>query len=332
MATKRFGRGLGMFALGVSCLAFAATAIRAADALPAYRQQAGVAGSVNSVGSDTLNNLMALWAEAFRSMYPNVTVQVEGKGSGTAPPALAAGSAELGPMSRMMKPSELEEVGKKLGFKPTPIAVAVDCVAVYVNKDNPVPGLSLPELDAIFSATRKLGHEDVAKWGQLGVQGDVASMNISMYGRNAASGTYVFFKEEAMGNGDYKNSVKEQPGSAAVVNGIAGDRAGIGYSGIGYKTSDVRALPIAEEDGEFVEPNFENALDGTYPLARLLYIYVPKDPAKPLPAATREFLRFILSAEGQELVERDGYGALPLDVLNEQRALIGEETETTELP
>ncbi|MDR1744743.1 MAG: substrate-binding domain-containing protein, partial [Planctomycetota bacterium] len=233
MTTRRFGRGPGILALGVCCLAVATA--RAADALPPYVQQSGVAGSVNSVGSDTLNNLMAYWSEAFMAMYPNVAVQVEGKGSGTAPPALAAGSAELGPMSRMMKASEIEDVEKKLGFKPTPVAVAIDCVAVYVNKDNPVAGLSIPQVDAVFSSTRKLNHADAAKWGDLGLAGEWANTNISMYGRNAASGTYVFFKEEAMGNGDYKNSVKEQPGSAAVVNGIASDKGGIGYSGIGYK-------------------------------------------------------------------------------------------------
>ncbi len=295
----------------------------AGESLPPYRQQSGVAGSINAVGSDTLNNLMAYWSEAFRAMYPNVTVQVEGKGSSTAPPALAAGAAQIGPMSRMMKASEIEDFEKKRGFKPTAIAVAIDCVAVYVNKDNPIKGLSLPEVDAIFSSTRKLNHADVSNWGQLGLTGEWVGRTISMYGRNAASGTYAFFKEVSMGNGDYKNSVKEQPGSAAVVNGIATDAAGIGYSGIGYKTSEVRALPIAAKQGEpFVEPDFANAIDGSYPLARLLYVYIPKDPAQPLPAATHEFMKFILSQQGQELVVRDGYGALPVEVLQEQLQLL----------
>ncbi len=321
--TSRTARKLGALVLAISCVAGGVG--QAADGLPVYRQKSGVAGSVNSVGSDTLNNLMAYWSEAFQAMYPNVAVQVEGKGSATAPPALAAGAAQVGPMSRMMKSSEIEEFEKARGFKPTPIAVAVDCLAVYVNKDNPIPGLSLPEVDAIFSSTRKMNHADVSAWGQLGLSGDWSGRGISMYGRNAASGTYAFFKETALANGDYKNSVKEQPGSAAVVNGIAGDKAGIGYSGIGYKTSEVRALPIAEKQGgSFVAPEFANALDGSYPLARLLYVYIPKDPAQPLPAATAEFMRFVLSKAGQELVERDGYGALPLDVLQEQLRLIGE--------
>lgn len=307
----------------VMVLVVSVSTVFAADDLPSYKQVAGVAGSINSVGSDTLNNMMSFWSEAFRTIYPNVSVQVEGKGSSTAPPALSAGAAHLGPMSREMKTSEIEDFEKKRGFKPTAIAVAVDCVAVYVNKDNPIKGLTLPQVDAIFSSTRKLKHDDVANWGQLGLTGNWANLGISMYGRNAASGTYSFFKEEALGKGDYKNSVKEQPGSAAVVNGIAGDKSGIGYSGIGYKTSEVRALPIAAKEGEeYVEPTFENALDGTYPLSRLLYIYIPKDPKQPLPQATEEFLRFMLSKEGQELVVRDGYGALPVDVVMEQLALI----------
>lgn len=318
-----FRKNFSKFTLFLCCLIAASS--HAKENLPSYQQKTGVAGSINAVGSDTLNNLMAYWSEAFRGMYPNVTIQIEGKGSSTAPPALAAGAAQIGPMSRMMKVSEIEDFEKKRGFKPTPIAVAVDCLAVYVHKDNPVKGVSLAQLDAIFSSTRKLGHKDIVKWGQLGLGNKWANMHISMYGRNAASGTYAFFKEEALGKGDYKNTVKEQPGSAAVVNGIASDKAGIGYSGIGYKTSAVRALPIAVKDGgPFIAPEFQNAIDGSYPLARLLYVYIPKDPKQPLPVATLEFLQFILSKEGQALVERDGYGALPADVLQEQLRLLGE--------
>ncbi|MCD8352477.1 MAG: phosphate ABC transporter substrate-binding protein [Planctomycetaceae bacterium] len=323
MSLSLVRKTFGTLVLGFSCLV--AAPCLAGDTLPAYTQQSGVAGSINSVGSDTLNNLMAYWSEAFRAMYPNVTVQVEGKGSSTAPPALSAGAAQIGPMSRMMKASEIEDFERARGFKPTAVAVAIDCVAVYVNKDNPIKGLSLPQIDAIFSSTRKFNHDDITTWGQLGLSGEWAARNISIYGRNAASGTYAFFKEVSMGNGDYKDSVKEQPGSAAVVNGIAGDKAGIGYSGIGYRTSEVRALPIAAKTGEaFVEPEFMNAVDGSYPLARLLYVYIPKDPSQPLPTATKEFMKFVLSKEGQALVERDGYGALPAEVVQEQLQLIGE--------
>ncbi|MDR1519743.1 MAG: phosphate ABC transporter substrate-binding protein PstS family protein [Planctomycetota bacterium] len=320
MQTKRAKKG-SLAAIGFLCLTAALAG--AADSAPDYRQASGVAGGINSVGSDTLNNLMALWSEAFRSIYPNVAVQVEGKGSATAPPALAAGAAQIGPMSRLMKSSEIEDFERKRGFKPTAVAVAVDCVAVYVHKDNPVPGLTLPQTDAIFSSTRKLNHAAAVNWGDVGLTGAWANRALSVYGRNAASGTYAYFKEIALGNGDYKNTVKEQPGSAAVVNGVAGDLGGIGYSGIGYKTSEVRVVPLADgKGGGFVEPTFANALNGKYPLARLLYVYIPKDPGQELPPATREFLKFILSRQGQELVERDGYGALPANILAEQRKLM----------
>lgn len=309
-----------LLAAVLSAAAFSAT--QAADG---YRQVPGVAGTVNSIGSDTLNNLMAYWGEGFRALYPNVAVQVEGKGSGTAPPALAAGAAQLGPMSREMTTAEIEAFEKARGFKPLAVPVAIDCLAVYVHKDNPITGLTLAQADAIFSSTRKRGLPEAKNWGDVGLTGAWATRGISCYGRNAASGTYAFFKENVLAKGDYKDSVKEQPGSAAVVNGIASDLGGIGYSGIGYKTSEVRALPLAEKDGgAFVEPTFDNAFNGTYPLARLLYIYIPKDPKQSLPPATREFLRFILSKEGQELVVRDGYGALPLDILKTQMQLVGE--------
>lgn len=300
--------------------------VTAAGELPAYEPKGGLAGDMAAVGSDTLNNLMAYWAEAFQTHYPNVKIGVEGKGSATAPTALAEGTAQLGPMSREMKASEREMIERKRGARPLEIAVAVDCLAVYVHKDNPVKGLTLAQVDALFSRTRLRGLPDAKTWGDLGVDAAAwAGLPVSLYGRNAASGTYAFFKEVVLKKGDYKDTVKEQPGSAAVVNGAAGDRAGVGYSGIGYRTSDVKAVPLAEKDGApFVEPTFENAMDGSYPLGRNLYLYVVKKPGQPLPPEVREFLLFILSREGQAIVEKDGYGALPADVLAEQRAMLDE--------
>ena len=209
------------------------------SAIKGYEKVSGVDGSLNSIGSDTLNNLMTYWAEAFNKLYPNVKIQVEGKGSATAPPALTEGTAQLGPMSRKMKPEEEDAFEKTHGFKPTRISVALDCLAVYVHKDNPIKGLTLAQVDGIFSKTRKSGFQNVATWAEVGLTGDWAPMPMSLYGRNSASGTYAYFKEHALLKGDYKDAVKEQPGSAAVVNGVAGDRAGIGYSGIGYRTSEV---------------------------------------------------------------------------------------------
>jgi phosphate transport system substrate-binding protein len=313
---------MGWLALaGVVMLAGAATAAEvAADAeLKPYEKVAGVSGTINSVGSDTLNNLMQQWAEGFKKHYPNVAVQIEGKGSATAPPALTEGIAQLGPMSRAMKDTEIEAFEKKHGFKPTRVGVALDCLAVYVHKDNPVRGLTMPQVDCIFSSTRKSGFRDIATWGGVHLTGEWAERPISLYGRDTASGTYGFFKEHALNKGDFKDSVKQQPGSAGVVNGVANDIAGIGYSGIGYKTADVRALPLAKGgDDPLVEPTFENALAGKYPLGRTLYIYVSKKPSEPLPLHIKEFLKFTLSREGQEIVVKDGFGALPLKVVANQ--------------
>jgi phosphate transport system substrate-binding protein len=289
-------------------------------ALVAYRSVSGVSGNISSVGSDTLNNLMTYWAESFQKFYPNAKIQIEGKGSSTAPPALISGTAQLGPMSRQMKGSEIDQFEKKYGYKPTPIRTSVDALAVFVNKDNPIKCLSFSQVDAIFSKSRRQGaREDIRTWGQLGLTGEWASRPISLYGRNSASGTYGFFKEHTLKNGDYKDEVKEQPGSASVVQGVTVDRLAIGYSGIGYATAGVRAVPLAEQDGgKCVEATAENAYAGTYPLARFLYVYVNKAPAKPLDPLTREFIKLVLSKEGQSDVVKDGYFPIPASVAKEE--------------
>jgi phosphate transport system substrate-binding protein len=288
--------------------------------LSSYSKVRGVSGNLNSIGSDTLNNLMTLWAEGFRKKYPNVNIQIEGKGSSTAPPALIQGTSQIGPMSRKMKREELETFEKRYGFKPTRIGVALDSLAVYVNKDNPLQSLSLPQVDAIFSKTRKGGlGADIVTWGQVGLKGDWTRQPISLYGRNSASGTYGYFKKHALFKGDYKDIVKEQPGSASVVLAVTEDRGGIGYSGIGYKTSGVKALALAKKEGaKAYVPNYENVLAGKYPLGRMLYLYVVKAPHKPLPKLTEEFLKYVLSREGQQIVVKDGYLPLPADVVARQ--------------
>ncbi len=299
----------------------AAASVVTVDAkLPDYVVASGVSGNLNSVGSDTLNNLMTFWSESFKSKYPNVNIQVEGKGSGTAPVALTSGAAQVGPMSREMKSSEVAAFSDKFGHKPTKIPVAIDALAVFVHKDNPVKGLSLTQVDAIFSSTRKRGGQDINTWGDAKLTGAFAGKTISAFGRNSASGTYGFFKENALKNGDYKSSVKEQPGSSSVVQGVASDLAAVGYSGIGYKTSGVRALPLSPNDGaDFVEPSYANCLNGSYPLARYLYVYVNKAPSKDMDKLTSEFLTFVLSKQGQEITIKDGYFPLPAEVASEGR-------------
>ncbi len=286
-----------------------------------YARVSGVSGNINSIGSDTLNNLMTLWAEGFRKQYPNVKIQIEGKGSSTAPPALIEGTAQLGPMSRKMKGKEMDAFEAKFGYKPTPFPVAIDALAVYVNKDNSIPGMSMAQVDAAFSKTRRQGYKkDIVIWGDLGLKGPYTKMPISLYGRNSASGTYGFFKKKVLQNGDYRDQVKEQPGSASVVQGVTEDRAGLGYSGIGYRTSGVRAIPLAMKEGaNFVEPTFANASKGAYPLARFLFVYVNKAPNKPLSPIVKEFLNFVYSREGQKVVIKDGYFPLSADLIAKQR-------------
>jgi len=286
-----------------------------------YERVSGVSGNVNSIGSDTLNNLMTLWAEGFRKQYPNVKIQIEGKGSSTAPPALIEGTAQLGPMSRKMKGKEMDAFEAKFGYKPTAFPVAIDALAVYVNKDNPIPGMTVGQVDAAFSKTRRQGQkDDVRTWGQLGLTGSLAKAPVSLYGRNSASGTYGFFKEAVLQGGDYKDQVKEQPGSASVVQGVTKDQAGMGYSGIGYRTSGVRAIPLAMKDGAgFVEPTFENASNGTYPLSRFLFVYVNKAPNQPLSPIVKEFLTYVYSREGQQVVIKDGYFPLSGKIIEKQR-------------
>ena len=291
--------------------------------LTRYKTVSGVSGNVSSVGSDTLNNLMTYWAENFQKFYPNAKVQIEGKGSSTAPPALISGTAQLGPMSREMKGTELDAFEKKYGYKPTPIRTSADALAVFVNKDNPIKCLSFKQVDGMFSKSRRQGGEDISTWGQVGLTGEWANKPVSLYGRNSASGTYGFFKEHALKNGDFKNIVKEQPGSAAVVQGATVDRFAVGYSGIGYTTAGVRAVPLTEKDGgRCVEATADNAYSGSYPLARFLYVYVNKAPGKPLDPLTREFVKLIVAREGQEGVLKDGYFPIPATIAKEELSKI----------
>jgi len=304
----------------VTTNALAEEVVQVDSNLKPYSKTTGVSGNLNSIGSDTLNNLMTLWAEGFRKQYPGVKIQIEGKGSSTAPSALIGGTAQVGPMSRPMKSTEVDSFERKYKYKPTVFPVAIDALAVYVHKDNSIQGLTMPQVDAIFSKTRRLGtRENIERWGQLGITGESASTPISLYGRNSASGTYGFFKEHALKNGDYKDEVKEQPGSASVVQGVTEDPAGIGYSGIGYLTSGIRALPLAEkEGGAFVAATQENAMNGSYPLWRHLLIYVNKTPNKPLDPLVKEFIKFIYSKEGQTIVVKDGFFPLSKATLEKE--------------
>lgn len=293
--------------------------------IPDYKPAGGVSGNIKSIGSDTMNNLAALWGEGFHKQYPNCQVEIDGKGSATAPPALIAGTAQFGPMSRPMKQAEIDSFEKKFGYKPTALQSSLDMLAVYVHKDNPISGLTMAQVDAIFGKARKAGYpKEIRTWGDLGLEGDWANKPLSLYGRNAASGTYGYFKEHVLLNGDYKNEVREQPGSSAVVQGIASDKYAIGYSGIGYKTADVRAIPLAKDaKSKFILASPDHAYTGDYPLSRFLYIYVNYKPNTQLDPLRREFVKYVFSKQGQEDVIKDGYFPVTSAIANKALKSVG---------
>jgi phosphate transport system substrate-binding protein len=316
-----------MAAMTFAAVGFGATtAVAAIDpALPDYQKASGVSGNLSSVGSDTLANLMTLWAETYKRNYPSVNIQVQAAGSSTAPPGLTEGTSNLGPMSRRMKDSEVQAFEQKYGYRPTAVPVAVDALALFVHKDNPIKGLTIEQVDAIFSSTLLCGDkQNIRTWGDLGMTGEWANRPIQLFGRNSVSGTYGYFKEEALCKGDFKPNVNEQPGSASVVQSISQSLNGIGYSGIGYKTSSVRTVPLAKKGSDnYVEDTEQNALNGSYPLSRFLYIYVNKAPNKPLSPLESEFLKMVLSKTGQEAVVKDGYIPIPAKVAEKARKDLG---------
>lgn len=312
--------------LAISTLGSLATVQADVDPnLPKYEKASGVSGNLSSVGSDTLANLMTLWAEDFKRNYPNVNIQIQAAGSSTAPPALTEGTSNVGPMSRKMKDKEIGAFEKRYGYKPTAIPVAIDALAVFVHKDNPIKGMTIAEVDAVFSSTRKCGFDkEVNSWGDLGLSGNLSNQTIQLYGRNSVSGTYGYFKKVALCKGDYKNNVNEQPGSASVVQSVSESINSIGYSGIGYKTASVRALPLTKKaNSEFVAPTPANAVTGAYPLSRFLYVYVNKAPNKPLAPLEAEFVKSILSQQGQEVVVKDGYVPVPAKVAEKTLVELG---------
>ncbi|MBB1318366.1 phosphate ABC transporter substrate-binding protein PstS family protein [Shewanella sp. SR43-4] len=320
MKLKKLVGAITLTAAGV----FSAASMAAIDpTLPSYEKTSGVSGNLSSVGSDTLANMMTLWAEEFKHIYPNVNIQIQAAGSSTAPPALTEGTSQFGPMSRKMKPNEVEAFEKHFGYKPTAVRVAIDALAVFVHKDNPITGLSIEQIDAIFSSTHKCGGKEINRWGDAGLDGNWAAKDVQLYGRNSVSGTYGYFKEKALCKGDFRANVNEQPGSASVVQSVSQSLNAIGYSGIGYKTAGVKAVAISKKGDKFIEASAANAADGTYPLSRYLYVYVNKHPNKDLSPMDREFLRFVLSKQGQQIVEKDGYVPLPTSVISKDLEKVG---------
>ncbi|GLS82951.1 phosphate-binding protein [Paraferrimonas haliotis] len=328
----RLLKGVGLASLLLPFATFAESSLQTAtqvsseataQALPNYQKVIGVSGNLSSVGSDTLANMMTAWAQAFKYIYPGVNVQIQAAGSSTAPTALTQSTSQFGPMSRVMKPNEIEAFENQFGYQPTPVRVAIDALAIFVHQDNPIDGLTLEQIDGVFSVTRRCGGDRVERWGDIGGQGDWRQRDFQLYGRNSVSGTYGYFKERALCKGDFKNTVNEQPGSASVVQSVSRSLNAIGYSGIGYQTAGVKSVAVANAEGHYIDATKENAAQGLYPLARYLYVYVNKHPNRPLSPMEREFIRYILSAQGQSLVQKEGYVAVPNAIVERDLARLG---------
>ncbi|WJG11328.1 phosphate ABC transporter substrate-binding protein [Aliiglaciecola sp. LCG003] len=284
-----------------------------------YQKQPGVAGSITSVGSDTLANLMTSWSVEFRRLYPQVKFQIQASGSSTAPPALTEGTANIGPMSREMKTSEISYFSRRHGYKPYAVKVGIDAIALFVDTNNPLEGLTKVQVDSIFSATRFCGASKHAHiWNDVGVSGSYGSKPIKIFGRNSVSGTYGLFKHIALCDGDFKATVNELPGSASVVQSVAFSNGAIGYAAYGHKTTAVKALAIADQTGAFIPASSQTIANGDYPFTRFLYLVVNKHPTDPLPLLEQEFLRFVLSDKGQQIVQQEGYVGMPNETIQRQ--------------
>ena len=284
------------------------TSLHALDLeLSPYRKLSNLSGQLKSVGSDTLAHEMKLWADGFKDLYPNVAIDIESKGSNTAPPALLEGRAQLAPMSRQMTPDEIGLFQTKYGYKPTAVLVAIDALAIFVNKENPLECISMEQLDRVFSSDHKSTSQPaIHTWGELGLTGEWASKPIDLYGRNTLSGTYKFFKQNVLAGGDYKDSLKQQDGSEAVVKAVENDKSAIGYSSVGYKSDNVRVVPVTIK-GQCFDPSFDNTYSRKYPLARGLYVYILKNPNAAIDVLSGEFIKYILSKDGQNFAKLAGY-------------------------
>lgn len=291
--------------------------------LSPYKKVSGLSGKLKSVGSDTMLHEMELWAEGFQSIYPDVKIDIEGKGSNTAPPALLDGSSQLGPMSRQMSPDEISAFETKYGYKPTAVLVAIDALAIYVSKDNPLQCVTLEQVERIYAADPKSGGgKSIRTWSELGLTGEWANKPITMQSRNTLSGTYKYFKQHALNGSDLKPAAQMQVSSEAVVAAVAADKYAMGYSGIGYKTASVRAVPLSSGKSCY-DATFDNTYSKKYPLARGLYIYVLKDPKAPLDNLSGEFVKYVLSKDGQTHAKQGGYYPITRNIREHELTRLG---------
>ena len=309
-----------------------------------YNPQAQVTGTVKVRGSETMYPLLSRLSLEFQRRQPKVNVDVKGGGSTKGieeflqPPLYKTGKVVLHEerpnqfwllaSSRELFDAEIKQFVSENGYEPLAVPIAVDAVAVYAHKDNPLAGLTLDQVDAMFSTTRKRGAKTALnRWGQLGLSDGWEQAQIQLYGRDRRSGTRAFFQEHVLAGGDFVPTLHEEPGAASVILNLGRDQLGIGYSGLGLQSSTVRVIPLAENDGmPYVAPSSATISDETYPLRRVLYLYVNKDPKGTMPPAAKEFLAFLMSQEGQEAVVKAGFFPLPINQISKTAVALGGKT------
>jgi phosphate transport system substrate-binding protein len=308
--------------------------------LPHYKPARHLAGSLMSVGGDTMATLTKYWIELYGKAHPGVHLEMEAAGPGTGAPALTLGTAQLGQLPRKMLPQEIADFVKKYGYEPFAVRVAggsyrsprmTHAICFYVHRDNPIGKLTFSQLDAIFSTTRRRGQkENIVTWGQLGLKGEWADQRITLWGFSQPNGVANFVRERVLNNGEYKPGIKDRIADTGlatmdtIVQGIAADRYAIGYAGFGNATPDVKVVALSENDaGPFYSGSFDDVVTHAYPLSRFVYIYVNRPPGRPLDPLVKEFLNIVLSREGQEAVVREGILLpLPRQALLEERVRI----------
>lgn len=283
--------------------------------LAEYRRVEKLDGKIRSVGSSTLSNLINRWAESFKLLYPAVDVDITGGGSGIAVAALLENRTDLAPMSRPMTTKELADFQAKFGYAPTRITVGFDAIAIYVNKTNPLEAMSLRQLDSVFSASHKRGGETIKTWGQLGLSGDWAELEIAPKGPAKTHGMYSLFREMVMENGEFRFDLKSEPVSTSIVQDIGAEKAAIGFASYFFGSRRTRPIALSASDsGPYFLPTQQNCAEGKYPLARSLYVYVNKKPGTNLAPPTGHFLGFICSKQGQETAAKEGNYPLTAEI------------------
>lgn len=304
-------------------LAVGLSAIAVADELPEYQPGSLGKTSLSSVGSDSMADLVDLWAAEFNKFHPQTKVQVVSRGSATAPAALIEGTADVGPMARPMKSVELEKFKRSYGFEPTQIRTAMAGVAIYVSKSNPIKSISFEQLDALYSKSMNRGAKaEIASWQDLGVNLGVSKNDVMLLGAGLSSFARSFFRQQVLMLGDFSSDVTMTADTASMLETISLNDNAIGFGAVLDEIPEgVRLLPVSRSgDGKAVLPTKTALRNGDYPLGRFLNVYIVREPGKEIDPETKEFLRFVLSKNGQAIVAEEGLLPLPVSIAKQELA------------